>query len=151
MSMRFRYSRLRTAQPAWPLGGQSERPRPLVLVSIIGPAATAVERGGLDTGADDTVFEERVATRIGIDLTGAPTGSNTSVGGTTVAVRYAQVNLRLTDGHEFRAWTAWVGFTPTPLDRGLLGFAGCLQFFSAHFHGDREEVELAVNGLYPGT
>jgi hypothetical protein len=33
----------------------------------------------------------------------------------------------------------------------LLGFAGCLQFFSAHFHGDREEVELSVNSLYRGT
>ena len=32
----------------------------------------------------------------------------------------------------------------------LLGFAGCLQFFDALFHGEREEVELTVNGLYPG-
>ena len=73
------------------------------------------------------------------------------LGGTRVAVRYAQVKLRLTDGREFREWTAWVGFTPTPMAQGLFGFAGCLQFFSAHFHGDREEVELTVNSLYPGT
>jgi hypothetical protein len=44
-----------------------------------------------------------------------------------------------------------VGFTPVRLNRALLGFAGCLQFFTATFHGDREEVELTVNSLYPGT
>jgi hypothetical protein len=33
----------------------------------------------------------------------------------------------------------------------LLGFAGFLQFFTATFRGDREEVELAVNVLYPGS
>ena len=64
---------------------------------------------------------------------------------------YAEVTLRLTDGREFREWRARVGFTATPLQRPPLGFAGCLQFFTASFFGDREEVELTVNGLYPGT
>jgi hypothetical protein len=32
-----------------------------------------------------------------------------------------------------------------------LGFAGFLQYFTATLHGDREQVELAVNALYPGT
>jgi hypothetical protein len=44
-----------------------------------------------------------------------------------------------------------VGFTSCRLRHALLGFAGFLEFFTATFHGDREEVELAVNGLYPGT
>ena len=35
--------------------------------------------------------------------------------------------------------------------RPLIGFAGFLQFFTATFHGDREQVELTVNALYPGT
>ena len=66
-------------------------------------------------------------------------------------VRYARVTLRLTDGHEQREWPAWVGFTPAGLVYPVLGFAGCLQFFDAHFRGAREEVELTPNGLYPGT
>jgi hypothetical protein len=33
----------------------------------------------------------------------------------------------------------------------MVGFAGFLQFFTATFHGDREEVELTVNMAYPGT
>jgi hypothetical protein len=43
-----------------------------------------------------------------------------------------------------------VAFTPVRLWRPILGFAGCLQFFTATFHGDREEVELVINALYPG-
>ena len=67
-----------------------------------------------------------------------------------MVVRYAAVELRLTDGREFRRWPAWVGFTAARLNQPLLGFAGCLQFFGAYFRGDREEVELEVNALYPG-
>ena len=44
--------------------------------------------------------------------------------------------------------SAWVGFTSAPIRHPLLGFAGFLQYFTATFHGDREEVELAVNGTY---
>jgi hypothetical protein len=33
----------------------------------------------------------------------------------------------------------------------LLGFAGFLQYFTATFFGDLEEVELTVNAAYPGT
>ena len=61
------------------------------------------------------------------------------------------MTLRLTDGREFRKWPAAVGFTPARLAYPMLAFAGCLQYFSATFHGDREEVELTVNSLYPGT
>jgi hypothetical protein len=33
----------------------------------------------------------------------------------------------------------------------MLGFAGCLQFFDAHFRSGLEQVELTANSLYPGT
>jgi hypothetical protein len=121
------------------------------MVSVIGPRQTAVERGLLDTGADDTVFPESVAARIGVDLTNAPTGELFAAGSVPVIVRYALVNLRITDGHEFREWPAWVGFTASWLKQPLLGFAGFLQFFTAVFRGKEQEVELEVNSLYPGT
>jgi hypothetical protein len=105
----------------------------------------------LDTGADDTVFSERLAARIGVDLSNAPVGQATTATLTNAPVRYAQVTLRLTDGKEQRQWPAWVGFTPAKLQSPLLGFAGFLQFFTATFRGDREEVELTINSLYPGT
>jgi hypothetical protein len=37
------------------------------------------------------------------------------------------------------------------MQQPILGFAGFLQYFTATFIGDREEVELTVNSLYPGT
>jgi hypothetical protein len=94
---------------------------------------------------------ESLASAIGVDLTNAPLGRLTTATLTNAPVRYAQVLLRMTDGKERREWPAWVGFTRVPLQSPLLGFAGFLQFFTTTFRGDREEVELAVNSLYPGT
>ena len=53
-------------------------------------------------------------------------------------------------GNDRCEWRAWVGFTPPRWPWALLGFAGFLQFFTATFHGDREEVELTANALLPG-
>jgi hypothetical protein len=105
----------------------------------------------LDSGADDTVYPEWIARQVGLDLTSAPQGEATGVATGAAALRYAEVRLRLASGKERREWTAWVGFTSTPIRQPLLGFAGFLQYFTATFHGDSEEVELAVNGRYPGT
>lgn len=73
------------------------------------------------------------------------------MGGGSGLLRFAQVTLRIADNKERREWQAWVGFTTAPLPHSLLGYAGFLQYFTATFHGDREEVELTVNGLYSGT
>src|SRR5438128_416546 len=132
MSLRFRYQLHRTKQGVFPLGGRWVRPRPIIIVSLIGPARTVACEGLLDTGSDDAVFPDRIATRIGLDLTGAPAGEAEGMGGAIIPVRYALVRLRVTDGREFREWAAAVGFTPVPMSRALLGFAGFLQFFSSH-------------------
>ena len=149
--MRFPYKMTRVGRPVLTLGGRWVRPQPLIHVALVGPIATRPVLGILDTAADDTVFPDYVAARIGLDLTGAPTGSSSGIGNFPVLLRYAQVRLRVAQGGEFREWPAWVGFTSHPARYPMLGFGGFLQFFSAHFHGDREEVELAVNRLYPGT
>ena len=150
--MRFRYTLLRTRVPVVPLGGRRERPRPIATVTLVGPVSSFPIPGRVDTPlADDTVFPESWASRTGIDLTNAAQGTSSGVGQTPVPVKYAQVTLRMTDGVEFREWPAWVGFTPVLSNYALLGFAGCLQFFTATFHGDLELVDLAVNTLYPGS
>ena len=90
--------------------------------------------------------------RVGVDLNIAPARGLQASGveKAPVGLRYAQVKLRLVSGDSWCEWPAWVAFTDAPLNRPLLGFAGFLQFFTAIYHGDREEVELAINGLYPG-
>jgi hypothetical protein len=151
MALRFPFRRFRPPLPVVPLGGQLVRPRPVVTVSVIGPGGSEPVDVLVDTGADDTTFSEDLATRLGIDLTHAPTRYLTGIGPSGYRVRYFAVHLRLTDGVEFREWPAMVAFTDAPLPFATLGFAGCLQFFTATFSGDRMEVELEVNPHYPGS
>ncbi|HXG09574.1 MAG TPA: hypothetical protein VNK04_07275 [Gemmataceae bacterium] len=151
MNLRFRYKLVRAGRLIPSLGGRTVRPRPLVDVTVIGPIGSRVRPALLDTAADDTILPESLAVLIGVDLSTAPTGSATSPITGSIPLRYAPVTLRLTDGREQREWPATVAFTPARLIHPLLGFAGCLQYFTATFMGDREEVELAVNALYPGT
>jgi hypothetical protein len=151
MSLIYSYQPLPIPTPIVSLGGRATRPRALIPISVVGPAGTYVKDGLLDTGADDTVFEEWVAAKLGIDLTHAPQHTSSGVGLVPAIVRFAQVTLRLAQGTELREWRAWVGFTTARLRQPLLGFAGVLQFFDAHFFGAREVVELTVNSLYPGT
>src|SRR5437588_10175595 len=131
MTLRYRYKLERVNHPVIPLGGRWVRPRPLAAVTLIGPSGPCVATGHLDTGADDTVFPEWMAVRIGVDLRNAPPGQAEGAGGGAIAVRYAEVTLRLAQGNERREWRAWVGFTPARMSNPLLGFAGCLQYFTS--------------------
>ncbi len=151
MTLRFPYQNFRPAHQIAPLAGRIFRPRPVFSVTLIGPQASTAQDALLDTGADDTVFPEWTAQRIGIDLTHAPVGFASGLPQGSVPVRNARVTLRIADKNERREWEAWVGFTPAPLRFPALGFIGFLQYFTATFHGDLEEVELTVNGRYPGT
>ena len=150
MSLLFPYRVGRSPRPVLTLGGRAGRPRPLLDVTLIGPTASIVRSALLDTGADDTIFPEAEAALLGLDLKALPSQTAAGVGQAPHTVLCAQITLRLTDGREFREWPAWVGFTSAALNHPLLGFAGFLQFFTATFHGDREQVELTVNPLYPG-
>jgi len=150
MSMRFSYQSTTHHLPLVSLGGRMERPRPVVAATLIGPARSWCMDSLLDTGADDTVFPEWVAVALGIDLTNAPMGAASGVGAGLGVLRYAQVTMRIADNQEQREWTAWVGFTAAKSRYPLLGFAGFLQFFTATFFGDREEVELTINSRYRG-
>jgi hypothetical protein len=151
MTMRFHYRHYTVSQPVITLGGATVRPKPGIPVSVIGPAGTVCKDSLLDSGADDTIFPESVAVALGIDLSQAPTGTASGVGKQPYPVRYARVPLRVSDGQEQREWAAWVAFTPAPLHRPLMGYAGFLQFFGATFLGDVEVVELTVNSTYHGT
>ena len=151
MTLHYHYRLFQLNHPIVSLGGRWTRPRPVVSVTLIGPQDTRARVALLDSGADDTLFPEQLAAQLGIDLTNAPPAIGSGIGARHVPVRYAEVRLRLFDGTELREWPAWVGFTPARLTLPVLGFAGCLQFFTATFRGDLEEVELDTNRLYPGT
>ena len=150
MTLRFPYQLVSVGHPIYPLGGRSERPRPILGVTVIGPADSRLREAILDSAADDTVFSEALAIQLGLDLRHAPVGRGQGVGLVNAPLRYAEVTLRITDGHERREWRATVGFTSAPLKYPLLGFAGFQQFFTVQLYRDRELAELTVNSLYPG-
>jgi Aspartyl protease len=151
MALRFPYHLAASGQSVLPLGGRFVRPRPVIWLTLIGPTGNCWQRALVDTGADDTVFPLAVAARIGLDLSNAPLGTIRGAGHVSIPLRYAVVTLHVSDGSEQRQWDAWVGFTSMPMPYPVLGFSGFLQFFTATFRGDLEEVELAVNRLYAGT
>lgn len=150
MTLSFRYQLYNRTTPSLPLGGRWVQPRPVIAVSFIGPSDTWVSDCLLDTGADETVLPDGAAATIGIDLTDAPTGTAIAFG-QRVPVRYALVTIRIADHQEQREWQGCLAFTSAYLRWPLLGFGGFQQFFLVAYHGDREVVELTVNGLYPGT
>src|SRR5262249_30839226 len=142
MSLLFHYELNRSHHPLLTLGGRFVRPRPIIPVTVTGPAGSSLVEGTLDTSADDTVFRDSLAAKIGLDLTKAPVGSGAGAGMARVPLKYAQVTPLLASGQEQREWTAWVGFTRAKLRYPMFGFAGFLQFFDTVFRGAREEVEL---------
>lgn len=125
------------------------RPRAMVFGSVTGPAGTKPIYARIDIGSDETLLGEDVASAIGIDLSHAPAIPFGGIVQGGYTARFAQVKLRLTDGVEYREWPAWVGFV-SGLRRPVLGFGGCLQFFTTIHHGDDEAFELKTNRLYPG-
>jgi hypothetical protein len=151
MTLLFPYLQVPTPHPVYCLGGVFFRWRPIIPVTLVGPGGTHLCHGRLDTCADDTVFPEWMAQRLGLDLTAAPVGQGTGVAGGSISLRYAHIEIRVTDGQEYRTWSACVGFAPAPFRRVLLGQAGVLQYFTAAFHGDRQIAELTINSTDPGT
>ena len=148
--MKFRYKQVGVAQTVLSLGGRTSRPRPLLFMSVSGPAWTKPLEARVDSGSDETLFVESVANQIGVDLTNAPVESAFAANQGSMTVRMAQVILRISDGTESREWPAKVGFVKG-LRQSILGFGGFLQFFTTTLRGDDETVELEVNRLYPGT
>ena len=149
--MIVRYTPCPVRSPVPALGGALILPRPLLAVRITGPLDSCLIDGLLDTGADETILDPSIAPFIGVDLTHAPEREINLVGRGRIHCRYVSVGLKITTGvSETYQWDAMVGFAPFPLLRSLLGFAGFLQFFDAHFRGAAEEVTLLPNALFSG-
>ncbi len=150
--MIFRYLVDYARVPQVALGGGVERPKPVVAIRLSGPGGSAyLMDGHLDTAADDTMFPLWISALIGVDLSQAPEQDVTLAGRPSpLRARFAQVELRLTDGQETCQWTALVGFVPVSLRRALLGYAGCLQFFDGQFRGADREVILTPNQAFAG-
>jgi hypothetical protein len=149
--MRFPYIAFATRRPVYPLGGTRVRHRPIVPIEVGGPTGVRLLSASLDSGSDDTVFPASLAPRLGIDLTGAPSGEAGAVGGLPIRYHYATVRLRLSDGYEECEWEAIVGFLPAPMRWAVIGHAGALQYFDLQLLGSGLEAMLTPNASFLGS
>src|SRR5438034_11747529 len=107
--MNLPYMPITAKNPVPSLEGALVRYRPVVAVRLTGPTASKIRDGLLDSGADDTVFTEDLAGQLGIDLTHAEERLMSLAGRPKPArIRYAPVELRISDGIEICEWTAVV-------------------------------------------
>ncbi len=123
---------------------------PILSVGVEGPRGSYVVPSRLDSGSDDTIFPLWLASRIGIDLSGATMAESQGVGGATLSYWCAPVILRISDGKESCIWRAIVGFIDIRRRTGLLGLAGFLDYFDTSLMGAAREVQLSPNGAFPG-
>jgi hypothetical protein len=137
--------------PSLPAGA-AVRWRPLVPVSIIGPSGLIWDfgRAVVDPASDDTVFPLDTAARIGASLL-PDTGHRIRWRGQLHPLRFADVELLLTDNIGTWRWSAVVAFSPAPLRYPILGQSGCLQYINARFLGADLIVELETNPSFAGT
>jgi hypothetical protein len=111
-----------------------------------------VQRALLDTGADDTVFPESLGIGLGVAfLPSTPAAASLRWRGGRHPVRFAEVELEITDKVTAYTWRAMVGFTTAQISYVLLGQAGFLQYFNQTGRGEDRETVLEPVPSFPGT
>ncbi len=126
--------------------------RPVITIRIVGPKSDARWDALVDSGADETLFPLSLAEALGVELDQQLTSEAAGISGVRLTIHYGDVELRIESGQEIIAWKTTVGF----VDFGsasdeviILGHGGCLDYFTATFHGENAEVELEANALLP--
>ena len=148
--MKFPYMPLAVRRSSPSMRGAKLRYRPIVPIHILSPQVLPPVDACIDCAADDTVFPPHLAPRLGINLTNAPTGQATVVGGNLISVIYATVTLFLSDGTEAVEWDAVVGFSASPMRWALLGHAGFLEYFDVQLLGALRRAVVVTNAAFPG-
>lgn len=118
--------------------------RPSIPIRVIGPAGEAVAYGLVDTGADETLFPDRFLGPLGVVVRPGDHATIVANDGGVVLVRYGMVDLELRRRDVAYRWSARVAFYSGT--RALLGHAGCLEYFTATFNGQRRYVSMTPNG-----
>ena len=127
------------------------RYRPLIPIAVSGPSGQRkFSRSLVDSGGDDTVFPLDVLALIGVTPR-RDTGHRVRWRGNLHPLRFAEVELVLSDDAFICRWRAVIAFSSAPFPYPILGNAGCLQFFDVRLLGADRIVELEMNWTYPGT
>ncbi len=126
--------------------------RPEAKIRVRGAQGETYLRVLLDTGADHTVLPYSIAADIGAELFEGELDAAKGISGHEIAIIPGRVELELLDGEESCQWTAVIGFAKFASasdECGILGHAGCLEYFCATFDGESQVVELTRRGNFP--
>jgi len=123
--------------------------RPIVPVTLGGLPVERALDGLVDSGSESTLVASWVADLAGLDLSRPDEVLRIGVGGTSVAARFVEVDLRLhrwpdTADDDYVAWRAEVGFVSPwrPLYPVLLGQHGFFDEFTVTC--SRQALELRI-------
>lgn len=126
--------------------------RPVITIRVVGPNADARWDALVDSGADETLFPLSLAEILGVELDQELISEAAGISGDRLKIQYGNVELRIESGTETVVWKTTVGF----VDFGsasdeviILGHGGCRDFFTAIFDGEKAELELTPNALFP--
>ncbi len=147
--MNFAYLRYVSEQN----GATSHLYRPAIPVDLAGPHGEVDFYGLVDTGSDDTLIPRFLVRELGVTIDDSNRTKVRGIADEIVSIATAEMELRISDGFEFVSWQTKVGVIGEDDDESdfvILGHAGCLEFFTATFDGDRRALELFPNAQFPG-
>lgn len=141
------------APPTLPAGA-SFRLRPLITVKVINPQngkTFSLRRAVVDSGADDTVLPDHISVAIGLAPKQFISGGHQVVwSGRVWPLKFADIELEISDGREAYRWPARVAFSGAPMRFPLLGQASCFRFFDITFHGSPQVTVFEPITAFPG-
>lgn len=119
--------------------------RPLIPVFVESDSGQRLIVDGLvDTGSDLTLFPERVAVKLGLDLSQSvelPLRTGVGINGSH---RECEVVLELRWGREVHRWRTKVGIYPGQMRYCLLGTKGFFDFFDLNYSASRQAFEIRL-------
>lgn len=119
--------------------------RPLIPVFVESDSGQRLIVDGLvDTGSDLTLFPERVAVKLGLDLTQStelPLRTGVGINGSH---RECEVVLELRWEGEAHRWRTRVGIYPGQMRYCLLGTKGFFEYFDLNYSARQQVFELRL-------
>ena len=126
--------------------------RPEVDLTITGPKGHQSTLAILDTGSDQTVLPRTVAERLGVELKSENSCDASGFRGDITTIVPGRIQFQIHSLSRTLVWTATVGFadfTTTDDECTLLGYGGCLEYFTVIFDGANKIFELRPNHCFP--
>jgi hypothetical protein len=103
----------------------------------------------VDTGSDRPLLPKRVASQLGIDVSGTTPISVMSVFGTTSSCVPLELVLELRQPPDLYRWRTIVALLDKPMNYAILGTAGFFEYFRIKYDWPGQIIEIEPVGPLP--